>query len=42
MHDMFIDKDPDRVAMEICTTAGWIVDIAKALGIDTEVARGLS
>ena len=39
MHDMFVDKDPDRVVMEICSVAGWIVDIAKALGIDTEVAN---
>ena len=39
MHDMFVDKDPDRVVMEICSVAGWIVDIAKALGIDTAVAN---
>jgi hypothetical protein len=38
MHDLFVEKDPDAIVMEKCSAAGWIVDIAKALGIETEVA----
>jgi len=39
VHDLFVDKDPDRIVMEICSATGWIVDIAKALGKETEVAN---
>ena len=28
MHDLFCEKDPDRVVFEIGTAAGWIVDVA--------------
>jgi hypothetical protein len=34
-----VAKEPERVVMEICSIAGWIVDIATALGKGTEVAN---
>ena len=39
IHDILVEKEPDRVVFEICSAAGWIYDIAKALGIETEVAN---
>jgi len=39
IHDLIVDKEPERVVMEVCSIAGWIVDIAKALGKETEVAN---
>jgi len=39
IHDLIVDKEPERVVMEVCSIAGWIVDIARALGKDTEVAN---
>jgi transposase len=39
IHDMMVEKVPDKVVFEICSAAGWIYDIAKALGIETEVAN---
>ena len=39
MHDLFSEKDPDRIVFEIGTAAGWITDIAKALGKEVEVAN---
>jgi hypothetical protein len=39
MHDIFVEKDPDAIVMEICSAAGWIVDIAKALSIETGAAN---
>jgi len=39
IHDLFVTTEPERVVVEVCSTAGWIVDIADALGIETEVAN---
>ena len=39
IHDLIVERDPQRIVMEICSASGWIVDIAKALGIETEVAN---
>jgi transposase len=39
IHDLIVDKEPKKVVMEICGIAGWIVDIARALGKETEVAN---
>ena len=39
MHDLIIEKDPDRVVFEIGTAAGWITDIAKAVGKEVQVAN---
>lgn len=39
IHDLVVDKEPERVVMEVCGIAGWIVDIARALGKETETAN---
>jgi len=39
MHDLLVEKEPQRVVIEICSIAGWVVDIAVALGVETEVAN---
>ena len=39
IHDLIVEKDPQRVVLEICSTAGWIFDMAKALNKETEVAN---
>ena len=39
IHDLIVEKDPQKIVLEVCHIAGWIVDIAKALGIETEVAN---
>jgi transposase len=39
IHDLMVRAEPDRAVMEICSIAGWIVDIAEALGIETETAN---
>jgi transposase len=38
IHDLIVSRDPDRVVLEVCTIAGWVVDIAEALGKETETA----
>ena len=39
IHDLIVQKEPERVVLEICSIAGWIVDITRALGIETETAN---
>jgi transposase len=39
IHDLIVEKEPQKIVLEVCHIAGWIVDIAKALGIETEVAN---
>ena len=39
IRDLIVDKEPERVVMEISEIAGWVVDIATALGKVTEVAN---
>ena len=39
IHDLIVDKEPERVVMEVCEIAGWVVDIATALGKETETAN---
>jgi len=39
IHDLIVSKQPGRVVMEVCSIAGWIVDIARVLGKETEVAN---
>jgi transposase len=39
IHDLIVEKDPDRVVFEIGTPAGWITDIVRALGKPVEVAN---
>jgi transposase len=37
IHDLIVDKLPDRVVFEICSAAGWVYDIVRALGIEVQV-----
>ena len=39
IHDLIVEKEPQRVALEVCTIVGWIFDIANALGKETETAN---
>jgi len=39
IHDLIVEKDPERVVMEVSDLAGWIVDMARALGKETEIAN---
>jgi len=39
IHDLIVEKEPQRVVLEVCTIAGWVVDIARALGKETETAN---
>jgi len=39
IHDLVVDKSPQRVVFEISSVAGWVYDIVKTLGIDVEVAN---
>jgi len=39
IHDILVEKAPDKIVFEICSAAGWIYDIAKALSLKTEVAN---
>jgi len=39
IHDLIVEQSPDRVVFEICSLAGWVYDIVKALGIEVEVAN---
>jgi len=38
IHDLIVDKEPDRVVLEVCSIAGWVVDIAEAVGKETQTA----
>jgi transposase len=39
LHDLIVDREPDRVVIEICSIAGWVSDLVRALGIEIEVAN---
>ena len=39
IHDLIVEKEPQRVVLEVCHIAGWVVDIARALGKGTEIAN---
>ena len=39
IHDLLVNAEPDRLVMEVGTPAGWIYDIAVALGIAVQVAN---
>ena len=39
IHDLIVEKEPQRVVLEVCHIAGWVVDIAEALGKETETAN---
>ncbi len=39
IHDLLVELSPTRLVVEVCTSSGWIADLAEALGIDVEVAN---
>ena len=39
IHDLIVEREPQRVVLEVCNMAGWVVDIAKTLGKETETAN---
>ncbi len=39
IHDLIVEKSPKRVVLEICSSAGWVYDIVKSLGIEVQVAN---
>lgn len=38
LHDLLVERQPDRVVIEICSIAGWVCDLVRALGIEMHVA----
>jgi transposase len=39
IHDLMAEESPDRIVFEICSSAGWIYDIAKSLSFEVQVAN---
>ena len=39
IHDLIVSREPERIVLEVCSIAGWVVDIARALGKETETAN---
>lgn len=39
LHDLIVDREPDRVVIEICSIAGWVCDLVRTLGIEMQVAN---
>lgn len=39
LHDLLVERRPERVVLEAGPTAGWVHDLAAALGIETQVAN---
>jgi transposase len=39
LHDLLVDREPDRVVIEICSIAGWVCDLVRSLGIEIQVAN---
>src|SRR5712692_10279000 len=39
LHDLLVEREPDRVVIEICSIAGWVCDLVRVLGIEIEVAN---
>ena len=38
-HDLLADHSPDRLVIEVGSAAGWVKDLAEALGIEVQVAN---
>jgi len=34
LHDLIVDREPDRIVIEICSIAGWVGDLVRNLGIE--------
>ena len=39
LHDLIVDRAPQRVVIEICSIAGWVGDLVRRLGIELQVAN---
>jgi transposase len=39
LHDLIVDREPDRVVIEICSLAGWVSDLVRSLGIELQVVN---
>ena len=39
IHDLVLEREPDRVVFEIGSTAGWIYDLVVSMGIEVQVAN---
>ena len=39
LHDLMVDREPQRVVIEICSIAGWVSDLVRSLGIELQVAN---
>lgn len=39
VHDLIVDRSPDRVVIEIGSQAGWVKDLCEALDIEVQVAN---
>jgi transposase len=39
IHDLIVEKEPQKIVLEVCHIAGWVVDIARVLGKETETAN---
>jgi transposase len=39
VHDLLVEKEPDRVVIETGPVSGWVYDLARALGMDICVAN---
>jgi transposase len=40
LHDLLVDREPDRVVIEICSIAGWVCDLVRALYRDSGSQHG--
>lgn len=39
MHDLLVDRDPERLVIEVGSASGWVKDLAEVLGIAVQVAN---
>ncbi len=39
LHDLFAERSPDRVVIEIGSAAGWIRDLCEAMELDVQIAN---
>lgn len=39
IHDLLVELGPTQLVVEVCTSSGWIVDLAAALGVAAQVAN---
>ena len=39
LHDLIVDREAQRVVIEICSIAGWVCDLVRTLGIEIQVAN---